>query len=207
MALRRPFVVGLTGGIASGKSTVAEHFAALGVPIVDADVAARRVVEPGSLGLKKVVDRFGPGVQNERGELDRGKLRERIFKDPAERRALEHILHPLIRAAMNAEAAQAKTPYIIMAVPLLIESGAAHERVDRVLVVDVPEEVQIARILERDKVPLEQARAILAAQAPRADRLAVADDVLTNTESLQELKLAVDRLHSQYLQSAETASR
>jgi dephospho-CoA kinase len=190
----------LTGGIASGKSTVATRFAELGVPVIDADVVARQVVEPGRPGLDQVVARFGSEILNQRGELDRAKLRSRIFQTPAERRALEQILHPLIRSEMNAQAASVRAPYLIMAIPLLVEGGAAHERVDRVLVVDVPEDVQIERLRLRDGTTQEQARAITASQAQRQDRLAVADDVLANAGDMEQLKGAVDRLHAQYLQ-------
>lgn len=201
--MTRPRIVGLTGGIASGKSTVASRFLELGVPVIDADQVARQVVEPGSSGLAQIVARFGPEVLNDRGELDRAKLRHHIFQDPAERRALEQILHPLIRREMSAQAASLRTPYLIMAIPLLVESGAAHERVDRVLVVDVPEDTQIERLRLRDGSTAEQARAILASQAPRQDRLAVADDVLPNLGDVEQLRSGVDKLHAQYLQWAQ----
>jgi dephospho-CoA kinase len=200
--MSRPLVVGLTGGIASGKSTVAERFAQLGVPVVDADVAARTVVQKGTPGLEQIIERFGSGVLDRNGELDRSALRSRIFEDTGERRALEKILHPLIRDQMNAQAATIQAPYLVMAIPLLIEGGNPHGRVDRVLVVDVPEETQIQRLLQRDGVPLEQARAILASQAVRADRLAAADDVLKNNGTVTELRQSVDGLHLQYLQRA-----
>jgi dephospho-CoA kinase len=192
--------VGLTGGIASGKSTVASRFAELGVPVIDADVVSRQVVEPGRPGLAQIVARFGAEVLTQRGELDRAKLRAHIFQDSAERRALEQILHPLIRREMSAQATAAQAPYLIMAIPLLIESGAAHERVDRVLVVDVPEETQIERLRLRDGTDPDQARAILESQARRQDRLAVADDILPNTGDIEQLRNAVDQLHAQYLQ-------
>ena len=200
--MNRPRVVGLTGGIASGKSTVAERFAELGVPVIDADVASRTVVQRGKPALARIAARFGAGVLDASGELDRTALRAKIFKDPAERRALEHILHPLIRDQMNAEASATKAPYLVMAIPLLVEGGSAHERVDRVLVVDVPQQLQIERVLARDGVSLDQAQAVLAAQARREDRLAVADDVITNTGSVTDLRQSVDRLHAQYLQWA-----
>jgi dephospho-CoA kinase len=200
--MHRPLVVGLTGGIASGKSTVAERFAQLGVPVIDADIVAREVAGPGKPGLAAIVAKFGSKVLNSAGELDRAVLRERIFKNPEERRVLEQILHPLIRDAMNAQAAAIAAPYLIMAIPLLVEGGAAHERAHRVLVVDVPEALQIERLLVRDGATQEQARAILASQAQRADRLAVADDVVSNTGTVADLRRAVDQLHTQYLQRA-----
>jgi dephospho-CoA kinase len=196
--------IGLTGGIASGKSIVTQRFAELGVPVIDADVVARQVVEPGQVGLERVVQRFGPGVLDASGKLDRRALREMIFKDPASRQALDAMLHPLIRAAMEQEAADAKGPYLVMAIPLLIESGRAHERVDRVLVVDVDEAQQLKRVQARDGSTAEQARAILASQASREARLAAADDVLNNNGSVADLRQAVHVLHEKYLHLAHS---
>jgi dephospho-CoA kinase len=198
--------IGLTGGIASGKSIVTQRFAELKVPVIDADIAARRVVEPGEPGLEQVVRRFGLGVLDASGKLDRRALRELIFSDPASRQALDAILHPLIRAAMEQQAADAKGPYLVMAIPLLIESGRARERVDRVLVVDVDEARQLERVQARDGSSAEQARAILASQASRETRLAAADDVLENDGSVADLRQAVDDLHEKYLHLAETAA-
>ena len=197
--------IGLTGGIASGKSTVTQRFAELGVPVIDADLAARNVVEPGKPGLEKVVRRFGLGVLDPNGNLDRSVLRGLIFKDPALRQALDAILHPLIRADMEQQAATAKGPYLVMAIPLLIESGQARERVHRVLVVDADEATQMQRVQARDGSSAEQARAILASQASRAQRLAAADDVLPNTGTVADLRQAVDRLHEKYLHLARTS--
>ena len=203
--MTRPLRIGLTGGIASGKSTVTQRFAELGVPVIDADVASRKVVEPGTPGLAQVVERFGAGVLAD-GRLDRRALRNLIFNDSSQRQALDAILHPLIRAEMEREAAQARAPYVIMAIPLLVEGGTARQRVDRVLVVDADETLQIQRLQARDGSSEEQARAILAAQASRAARLSAADDVLLNSGSVAELRQAVDRLHAQYLQLAQTLS-
>jgi dephospho-CoA kinase len=197
----RRLLIGLTGGIASGKSTVAQRFFDLGVPVIDADVAARDVVAPGKPGLETVINRFGTQVIAENGELDRRALRDLVFSDPAARRDLEAILHPLIRAEMDRGAAGAVGPYIVMAIPLLIEGGS-RDRVDRVLVVDVDEAVQLERVMARDHSSLEQARAILAAQVPRTARLAAADDVLSNGGTVTELRQGVDRLHQQYLRLA-----
>jgi dephospho-CoA kinase len=194
--------IGLTGGIASGKSTVAGRFAELGVPVIDADEAARAVVAPGKPGLAKVLERFGSGLVGENGELDRRALRDLIFKDPGSRRDLEAILHPLIRADMERSADLAVGPYVVMAIPLLVE-GDSRQRVDRVLVVDVDEAVQLQRVRERDGCTEDQARAILASQASRSARLAAADDVLLNTGTVTDLRQAVDRLHAQYLRLAE----
>jgi dephospho-CoA kinase len=198
--------IGLTGGIASGKSIVTQRFAELKVPVIDADVVARRVVEPGEPGLDQVVRRFGPAVLDASGKLDRRALRELIFSDVSARQALDAILHPLIRAAMEQQAADAKGPYLVMAIPLLIESGRAHERVNRVLVVDVDEAQQIERVQARDGSSAEQARAILASQASRETRLTAADDVLKNSGSVADLRQAVDDLHRKYLHLAETAA-
>jgi dephospho-CoA kinase len=198
--------IGLTGGIASGKSTVTQRFAELGVPVIDADVASRNVVQPGTPGLALVVQRFGVGVLDADGRLDRRALRNLIFEDSSLRRALDAILHPLIRADMEREAAQAQGPYVIMAIPLLVEGGGAGKRVDRVLVVDADETLQIQRLQARDGSSEDEARAILNSQASRAARLAAADDVLLNTGSVADLRQAVDRLHEQYLQLAQTLS-
>ena len=194
--------IGLTGGIASGKSTVARRFVELGVPVIDADEAARTVVAPGTPGLAQVVQRFGSGVIDGNGTLDRRALRNLIFDDPTSRRDLEALLHPLIRASMERSADAVGGPYLVMAIPLLIEGGS-RDRVDRVLVVDTDENIQLQRVLSRDGGSLEQARAILASQASRADRLAAADDVLLNTGSVTELRQAIDRLHERYLLLAE----
>jgi dephospho-CoA kinase len=194
--------IGLTGGIASGKSTVARRFVDLGVPVIDADEAARAVVAPGKPGLAQVLERFGNDVAGENGELDRRALRDLIFKDPGSRRDLEAILHPLIRADMERSADLAVGPYVVMAIPLLVEGGA-RDRVDRVLVVDVDEAVQLQRVRARDGCTEDQARAILVSQASRSARLAAADDVLLNTGTVTDLRQAVDRLHAQYLRLAE----
>jgi len=194
--------IGLTGGIASGKSTVAQRFRELGVPVIDADEAARAVVEPGKPGLTEVIQRFGTAVVSENGELDRGAVRTLIFGDPESRRALESILHPLIRDHMEQSAEAAAGPYIVMAIPLLVERGS-RARVDRILVVDVDETIQLQRLMARDGSSMEQARAIVASQASRSIRLAAADDVLTNAGSVTELRQEIDKLHAGYLKLAE----
>jgi len=192
--------IGLTGGIASGKSTVARRFTELGIPVIDADESSRLVVATGHPGLEQVVRRFGAGVLSAEGELDRRALRNLIFADPLERRDLEAILHPLIRADMQRRAAEAEAvgPYLVMAIPLLVESGS-RDRVDRILVVDADESTQLARLTARDSVSQDQARAILAAQASRESRLKAADDVLVNSGTIPQLREAVDRLHQRYL--------
>jgi dephospho-CoA kinase len=197
--------IGLTGGIASGKSTVTQRFAELGIPVIDADVAARIVVEPGKPGLDQVVRRFGSGVLDTSGNLDRPALRALIFNDSASRQALDVILHPLIRTEMEQQAARATGPYLVMAIPLLIEGGSARERVDRVLVVDVDEALQLERVQARDGGSPSQARAILASQVSREARLAAADDVLRNAGTVADLRQAVDRLHEKYLHLAQSS--
>lgn len=203
--MTRPLRIGLTGGIASGKSTVTQRFAELGIPVIDADVASRTVVEPGTPGLAQIVARFGVDVLAD-GQLDRRALRNRVFKDSSLRQALDAILHPLIRVEMEREVAQAQGPYVIMSIPLLVEGGNAAKRVDRVLVVDADEMLQIQRLQARDGSSVDQARAILASQASRIARLTAADDVLLNSGSVAELRQAVDRLHEKYLQLAQTSS-
>jgi dephospho-CoA kinase len=193
--------IGLTGGIASGKSTVARRFAELGVGVIDADASARVVVEPGSRGLAEILGKFGENLLTAEGALDRRSLRNLIFADPDRRRELEAILHPLIQADMERRASVASGPYLVMDIPLLIETDGRN-RVDRVLVVDVDETVQLKRLLERDGGTQDQAQAILAAQASRAARLKAADDVIANGGTLSALRDAVDQLHQNYLRLA-----
>ena len=193
--------IGLTGGIASGKSAVAARFAELGVPVVDADVVARAVVRPGTPGHDEVVARFGRGILGENDEIDRRALRDLVFADPAARRDLEALLHPRIRAEMDRLAEAATGPYVVLVIPLLIEGGQI-DRVDRILVVDAEEALQVRRVAARDGSSTEQARAIIAAQASRPSRLGRADAVIRNEGSLPQLRQAVDRLHSRYLDLA-----
>ena len=196
-----PFRVALTGGIASGKTTVAGLFAELGIPLIDTDVIAREVVEPGQPALAAIVRAFGPEVLDAEGRLDRRRMRERIFADPAARQRLEAILHPAIRAGMERQSRAAGGPYQILVIPLLAE-GRRRDHVDRVLLVDVPESLQVERLVCRDGVSSEQAEASLNAQATRAERLAIADDVIQNAGRVDELKQQVRALHEQYLQFA-----
>ncbi|TAN51059.1 MAG: dephospho-CoA kinase [Methylococcaceae bacterium] len=191
--------VGLTGGIASGKTTLSRLFAALGVPIIDADEISRRLSKPGQAGYKRIVEHFGKDILNADGELDRVKLRAQVFADPAQRRRLEALLHPLIFAAMDdTVAALGNIPYCILAIPLLVETDC-RQRVDRVLVVDVPEAVQYRRLQARDGLNDDGIRQILAAQSDRQTRLQAADDVIHNDGSLAELERRVERLHQRYL--------
>ena len=193
--------IGLTGGIASGKSTVEQRFIELGVPVINADDSSRAVVARGAPGLAAVVERFGAGVLTPQGELDRRALRSLIFSDAARRKELEAILHPLIRADMEQRSSEASGPYVVLSIPLLVE-GSARGRWDRVLVVDADESLQLARLMSRDAVSEAEARATLAAQASRAARLAAADDVIVNSGTVAELRQAVDRLHRRYLELA-----
>ncbi|WP_217475454.1 dephospho-CoA kinase [Stutzerimonas stutzeri] len=194
----KPWVLGLTGGIGSGKSAVVEEFGRLGVHWVDADHAARWVVEPGRPALASIVERFGQGVLAPDGSLDRGVLRGLVFRDAQQRKWLEDLLHPLIRQEVAGHLARATSPYAIMVSPLLVESGQ-YRQVDRVLVVDVPEALQIERAVRRDQSSEGQIRAILDAQASREERLRHADDVLTNDRDRAWLRCEVERLHNFYL--------
>lgn len=193
-----PWILGLTGGIGSGKSAVAQHFITLGVHCVDADHAARWVVEPGKPALAAITEHFGPQVLQASGELDRAALRALIFQAPEERRWLEALLHPLIGAEIMASLASAQSPYAILESPLLIESGQ-HKLTQRVLVVDAPEQLQLQRTMLRDQASEEQVQAILKAQALREERLKHADDVLLNDRDLPWLQSEVERLHRFYL--------
>lgn len=202
----RPLRIGLTGGIASGKSTVAARFAELGVPVIDADAIAHEVVERGTALLDALLARFsaaalarfGQPLRRADGSLDRALLRRLVFDDAAERHALEALLHPAIRARAEELAAQAGGPYQIHVVPLLAESNA-RSRFDRVLVVDCPEERQRARLQLRDGISVEQAQAMLDAQASRAERLAIADDVILNDDGTAALAAPIAALHQRYL--------
>ncbi|MCP4128204.1 MAG: dephospho-CoA kinase, partial [Gammaproteobacteria bacterium] len=175
--------IGLTGGIGSGKSTVSDIFQSLGVPVIDSDLIAREVVQPGEPGLKGIIQHFGTGILQPDGSLDRQRLRNLVFDDETARKHLEQILHPLIRQRSQQRMATLNTPYAILAIPLLVETGLA-DSVDRVLVVDCPESVQIERICSRDGINPDQAQAILAAQCSRKQRLEAADDIIDNDQSI-----------------------
>ena len=192
--------VGLTGGVASGKSEVARRFAAHGVVVADADVAAREVVAAGTPGLAEVVAALGPGVLDADGLLDRAAMRRHVFADDDARRRLEAIVHPRVRAMLQAQCEAAPGPYAIAAIPLLAEGGgrAAYPWLDRILVVDAPPELQRARLLRRDGIDAALAERMIAAQATRAARLAVADDVLVNSGGLDVLEAHVAALDAQY---------
>ena len=193
------YVVGLTGGIGSGKSAAAERFRALGIAVVDADVESRRVVEPGEAALDTIVARFGAEVLGDDGRLDRPRLRERVFQDADQRRWLERLLHPLINRRMAEQLREAASPYAVLVNPLM---RTRDPRAQRILVIDVPKALQVRRTMARDGVDEAQARAVLAAQIDRRQRRSFADDVIVNDATLAELRATVDALHKRYLRLA-----
>ena len=188
----------VTGGIASGKTAVTTAFAQRGAPVFDADAISRELVAPGQPALAEIASAFGADMLTPSGELDRRRMRERIFIDETARRRLEAILHPRVRSELQARARACTTPYCLLAIPLFAESAQAYEWVDRVLVVDVPSEVQLARLMQRDGMTQEYALRALAAQAPRVQRLALADDAVDNTGSLDDLSRVIARLDRLY---------
>jgi dephospho-CoA kinase len=198
------YTVALTGGIGSGKSTVANAFAHLGIDVIDADIIARQVVEPGTPALEKIVDRFGPEMRLADGTLNRRLLRERIFTSETEKTWLNGLLHPLIQQETQRQMQQADSPYVLWVVPLLVENKLWH-KADRVLVVDVLPQTQLLRTIQRDNVSDAHARQILAAQATREARLAVADDIIDNNGAPDAIALDVARLHASYLELARQA--
>ena len=191
--------VALTGGIAAGKSTVTRRFEALGVPVHDADVAARAVIAPGTDGLHAVVDAFGAGVLNAAGRLDRPAMRQRVFADADARRTLEAIIHPRVRQWLHGRATSEQAAYCIISIPLLVENIEHYRWVDRVLVIDAAESLQLSRLLARDGIDLTLARQMLAQQSSRAERLGMADDVIDNSGDETALDAAVNALHQRYL--------
>ncbi|KVM59705.1 dephospho-CoA kinase [Burkholderia ubonensis] len=198
--------VGLTGGIGSGKTTVADLFAARGASIVDTDLIAHRITAPGGLAMPAIEQAFGPDFVAADGSLDRAKMRALIFGDDAARRRLEAITHPLIRTETDREGREARGAYVMFVVPLLVESGSWKSRVDRVLVVDCDVETQIARVMRRNRFTREQVEAIIARQATRDARLAAADDVIVNDATTPDaLAAQVDALHQRYLAGAAAA--
>ena len=203
-----PYVVGLTGGVASGKSEVARRFEALHVTVVDADVAAREAVAPGSEGLAAIVAAFGNAALATDGSLDRAAMRRRVFADAAARRTLEAIIHPRVRVALREACLGAPGPYAVAAIPLLVEGGGrdAYPWLDRILVVDVSRERQLDRLLLRDGIDRGLAEGMLDAQASREARLAIADDILVNDAGLDALDRHVAALHAQYLALASSSA-
>ena len=192
-------VIALTGGIAAGKSAVAKCFEALGIHVHDADVAARKVVEPGTTGLAAVIDEFGITVLDDSARLDRRAMRQRVFADPATRKTLEAIIHPRVREWLRERALADRGPYCLLAIPLLAENIEHYRWIDRVLLVDAPESVQMARLMVRDGIDEPLARNMLVHQASRAERLALADDVIENDGDKAALDSAVAELHQRYL--------
>jgi dephospho-CoA kinase len=197
--VKRKLVVGLTGGIGSGKSAAAEEFQRLGATVVDTDVIARELTEPGGAAMPHIRALFGDAFIAPSGAMDRKAMRDRVFADPAAKQALESLLHPMIRAEAERRIAAAAGPYVVYVVPLLIESKEPRRRAERILVVDVPEEVQVARVASRSGLAAAEVRAIMAAQASRAERRAAADDVIDNAGSLDALREQVRALHSRYV--------
>ena len=199
------YTVALTGGIGSGKSTVADEFAHLGVTVIDADIIARQVVEPGTPALLAIAERFGPQMINDDGCLNRRRLRERIFAHSEDKAWLNALLHPLIQQETRRQMQASTSPYLLWVVPLLVENRLT-DKADRILVVDVPKETQIERTIRRDGVSREHAEHILAAQATREQRLAAADDVIENMGSADAVASHVARLHDKYLMLASQAA-
>lgn len=197
-------VVGLTGGIGSGKSAAAAEFGRLGATVVDTDAIAHELTQAGGAAMPEVRRLFGEGYVEARGAMDRAKMRALAFRDPAARKKLEQLLHPLIRAESDRRIAAASGAYVVHVVPLLVESPDYRQRVSRVLVVDCPEDVRIARVRQRSRLPDEEIRRILRSQASRAERLAAADDVIDNSGSLDALHKQVRELHAKYLELARS---
>lgn len=191
-------MVGLTGGIGSGKTAVSDRFRALGINIVDADIASRIVVEPGKPALKAIQKHFGATVIQADGSLDRAIMREKVFKDKQERKWLEQLLHPLINEEIRTELATSASPYTLLVSPLLIETGQSRFT-QRILVVDVPLEQQIERTMARDNNSEEQVRNIIKAQTSREERVASADDIIVNDQDIDQLDRSVSELHTKYL--------
>jgi dephospho-CoA kinase len=203
------FSVGLTGGVGSGKSTIAGMLHRHGAGVVDADAIAHELTRPGGTAIDALRSAFGPEAITEDGALDREWMRKRAFADPGIRRALEQVLHPLIRETSDRRAGEhalAGRPYVVFMIPLLVESGGRSDRFDRILVVDCTEATQVARVCARPGIEESTARAIIAAQASRSQRLAVADDVLFNEAPLPEVSVRVQRLHQRYLELASASA-
>lgn len=200
------YIVALTGGIGSGKSTIANAFAERGVDVIDADVIARQVVEPGQPALQAISEKFGDEMLNADGTLNRASLRQRIFSEPADKLWLNNLLHPLIHQQTRRQLAESQSPWSLWVVPLLVENNL-HQLADRVLVVDVEPSIQLARTMARDNISLEQATKILAAQATREARLAVADDVIDNSGLPESVAPLIAALHQRYLALATSAKQ
>jgi dephospho-CoA kinase len=198
-------VVGLTGGIGSGKSAAAEEFARLGATVVDTDVIARELTEPGGAALPQIKSLFGAAFIAASGAMDRSAMREHVFADPAAKQALERLLHPMIRAEADRRIEAATGPYVVYVVPLLVESGGQRDRISRLLVVDAPEALQVERVRARSGLSDKEIRSIIAQQAGRTARLALADDVIENTGTLDALRKQVAALDARYRKMAVPA--
>jgi len=199
--MRPPYKVGLTGGIGSGKSTVSDMFSGLDVPVLDADVIAHALTAPGQPALQQITRIFGEDILDQSGQLKRKLLGNIVFSDKSLKLKLEGILHPLVFQEMDNMLENLDTAYCILSIPLLIETGAT-DRVDRVLVVDIPESQQLERVCKRDGISPEQAAKIINSQISRADRVRIADDILTNDGSLEQLAEKISLLHDKYLEAA-----
>ena len=195
----RAFVVGLTGGIGSGKSAAADEFSRLGAKIVDTDLISHELTHPGGAAIPALRATFGDDYIDASGAMDRRKMRELVFADPDQRKRLEQLLHPMIREEVDRRIAAARAPYVVMVVPLLVESADYQQRSDRILVVDCPEATQVERVKQRSSLAEDEVLRIIRAQIARADRLAAADDVIENKDSLESLRQSVAKLHAGYL--------
>jgi len=194
--------IGLTGGIGSGKTAASDHFAELGAEVIDTDLLSRELVEPGHPALAEIVTAFGEHILTDAGRLDRTRLRELVFADPTARNRLEGILHPRIRDRMLARAERSQAPYVVFVIPLLLETGQ-QALVDRVLLIDVPEDLQRARVAARDRLDEAQIDRILQAQTDRATRLRHADDIICNDGDIRKLHASIEQLHRKYLDQVE----
>lgn len=201
----RRFSIGLTGGIGSGKTTVADLFGACGAALIDTDQIAHALTAPGGAAMPAILDAFGAGLLTAAGALDRAQMRALVFSDLAAKQTLEAILHPMIRIETELATASAQGSYLLYVVPLLVESGSWRRRVDRILVVDCPEALQVARVMQRNGLSEPEVNAIMAAQVGRAARVATADDVILNDGDAARLQPQVDRLHRQYCEMALAA--
>ena len=197
-----PFIIGLTGGIACGKTTASDFFADHGIEVIDADLVSREVVQPGQPALLTIVDLFGQKILDRDGQLDRKAMRDLVFSDTDKRKQLEAILHPVIRNRLAELLESSQGPYVIFSVPLLIESGL-QSRADRVLVIDVEPDIQLKRLTDRDGIEFQQAQAMVDAQLPRADRNQAADDIIDNSTSLARFLTQLENKHTQYLALAK----
>jgi dephospho-CoA kinase len=207
VATRLSFAVGLTGGIGSGKSMVADLFAVRGAAVIDTDHIAHQLTAPGGMAIREIRRAFGDSFISASGAMDRDRMRSHVFADPDARRMLESILHPMIRSEAERTALDAQGVYPIIVVPLLLESGSWKDRISRLLVVDSPEALQIERVMQRNGLSEEQVRAIMAVQVSRQDRLGAADDIIVNDAAVTNLAPQIDKLHALYCRLAQQTDR